>query len=164
MIFEFREGYRPQSRDVDPQVVGSVIEELRKEHGLVTPELVLETARPKASPIHNAFEWDTKVAAEKYRLAQAGYLIRAVYAVPTQDEFKSLTTADRAFYYVKPTPTTEGYTSQFVAMSDDVLRKQVLDRALAELRTWQAKYKHLRELEELFLVIDNFSPEKVLVA
>lgn len=162
MIYQFREGYQPQSKSVNAQAVGAALEALRQKHGIVTPEVVLDAAWPKKSALHGAFEWDDEVAAEKYRLAQAGYLIRAVIAIPEEDDVQI--PATRQFVYVKTDSHGDGYVSTFEAMSDDVLRQQVLARALAELKAWQAKYKHLRELEELFIMIDKFQPASELVA
>jgi hypothetical protein len=46
--------------------------------GELTPAAVLDYARPKASPIHDRFTWDNKLAGEKFRLIEAAMLIRSV--------------------------------------------------------------------------------------
>lgn len=46
--------------------------------GTLTPTAVLDDARSPNSPLHDYFEWNDDVAAEKYRLDQARRLIRSV--------------------------------------------------------------------------------------
>lgn len=45
--------------------------------GDLTPDIVLDSARPSDSPLHKHFEWDDSVAAEQYRRNQARTLLRA---------------------------------------------------------------------------------------
>lgn len=51
---------------------------LRLNQNRLTPDLVLEDARNKNSPLHDIFEWNNAIAAQKYRLDQARELIRSV--------------------------------------------------------------------------------------
>lgn len=44
--------------------------------GKLTTEQVLTEAADPASPLHTAFEWDDQIAGYRYRLIQAGELIR----------------------------------------------------------------------------------------
>ena len=44
----------------------------------VTPELVLQKAKKKSSAMHDLFEWDDEVAAEKFRRTQALELLRSI--------------------------------------------------------------------------------------
>jgi hypothetical protein len=46
--------------------------------GCITPEAVVEAARPEDAPLHGLFPWDDKVAADKYRLMRARAIIRSV--------------------------------------------------------------------------------------
>lgn len=62
--------------------------ELRKlydKNGVLTPTLVVDSARSEKNPLHPAFEWRDPVAAEQYRLHQARSLIRAVKIDYEQD-------------------------------------------------------------------------------
>jgi len=51
---------------------------LHTKHGTLTPELVVDDARRKDSPLHNLFEWDTKKAALAHWHDVARGLIRNV--------------------------------------------------------------------------------------
>jgi len=157
-VYEWRDGYRPQSSDLDPVKVGRELDRLQKKHGLLTPELVLDSARPLSSPLHAGFEWDDCVAAEGYRLAQAGYLIRAVIMVPVGP---SQIPPTRRYVFVQ-TEAGNGYQNVVAAMSDYNLQDQVLMRALAELNAWRAKYKHLKQLAAIFDALAE-AEEKIAV-
>lgn len=45
------------------------------QQGKLTPALVVQTARDPEHPLHERFEWDDSVAAEKWRLEQGHQLI-----------------------------------------------------------------------------------------
>ena len=68
-------------RGVKAQTAGEELERISKEHGEVTPPLVVDEARPEESPIHEIFEWDDYVAAEHHREHQARSLIRSIEVV-----------------------------------------------------------------------------------
>lgn len=46
--------------------------------GLLTPDAVVEAARPRDSVLHDFFTWDNKAAAEAHRLNEARKLIRSI--------------------------------------------------------------------------------------
>ena len=54
-------------------------------NGDLTPDIVLEAARPETSPLHKHFEWDDSVAAEAWRKDQARTLIQS-YKLHIVDE------------------------------------------------------------------------------
>ena len=68
-------------RGVKAQTAGEELERISKEHGEITPPLVVDEARPEESPIHEVFEWDDYVAAEHHREHQARQLIRSIEVV-----------------------------------------------------------------------------------
>lgn len=54
-------------------------------NGDLTPDIVLDAARPETSPLHKHFEWDDSVAAEAWRKNQARTLIQS-YKLHIVDE------------------------------------------------------------------------------
>ncbi len=62
------------------------IRHLESRGGKLTPEQVLDAARPDESPLHGFFEWDDSAAAEAYRIEQARELIRRVRIEITYQE------------------------------------------------------------------------------
>lgn len=61
---------------VRPELVAAIA--ALEQDGRIRPGWVVEAARPDDSPLHGQFTWDDTVAAEAYRLAQAGRLISRV--------------------------------------------------------------------------------------
>jgi len=141
---------------VRAQVAGERLELIRTTNGgRLTPELVVRDAKPTKSPLHLAFEWDDTKAAARYRIVQAGDLIRAIIVV-TDEAPDSVPV--RAFVNVED--DERHYTSVQYAMSDKELRAQVVNRALLELTQWQQRYKDLKELAEVFSVIKKVNRKK----
>lgn len=61
----------------NPEIV-EILRDLEKDSGRLVPGDVVEAARDPDSPLHSHFTWDDTEAADKYRLQQAGVLIRSV--------------------------------------------------------------------------------------
>jgi len=59
-------------------LVEEELSDLNKQHGHLTPDLVLESAVSASSPLHSLFEWDNDKAGHSFRLWQARKLIRSV--------------------------------------------------------------------------------------
>ena len=166
-VFQFREGCQLRG---DAQVVGEYLEAIRAKRQALTPEIVLADARAKRSPLHAFFEWDDSIAAERYRLDQAGHLIRAVVVTfdPTEPEpdrqvqlvgvaARPLAPARpvRAFLAIKGDDGAADYVGTSEAMADPSMRQQVLERAHAELNSVARKWRELRELGEVFGALDR---------
>lgn len=151
--------WKPNSRvPVRPDVAGAALDDIeRKRNGLRPLEVVQEARQPK-SPLHPAFEWDDVTAAHAYRLDQAEYLLRnLVRRVVVEGQAPVETRA----YVVVTRQDAAGEVGERVyvrveeAMAQDGYRKEVLNRALTELRAWRDRYERLRELADLIAVIDR---------
>lgn len=64
--------------------------------GRLSPEIVVQSARDPASPLHSRFEWDDTKAAEEHRRSQARTLIRSVRV-----EFRTETFSFTAPAYIR---------------------------------------------------------------
>ena len=165
-IFQFREGCHLRG---DAQVVGERLESIRTKRNALTPDIVLQDARNIRSPLHEFFEWDESEAARKYRLDQAGHLIRAVQVTyedvpavtPRQIELTALPALTtpvrpvRAFLVIRGDDGVLGYVETQAAMSDPDMRKQVLQRAHSELDAVARKWREVSELAEVFKALDR---------
>lgn len=137
---------------ISAQVAGEELERIRRSrNGNMIAADVLKEARKASSPLHSAFEWDDKKAAHHYRLSQAGELIRAVVVI---DDSKPESAPVRAFVNVGENEE-RGYTSVVAAMSDTVMRAQVIARAWKELEDWRKRYEELLEFSQVFAVVDQ---------
>lgn len=63
---------------IDKTIVQAELGRIYSRDGVLTPAAVIDEARPKDAPLHPAFEWDNKRAAEGFREWQARQLIRTV--------------------------------------------------------------------------------------
>ena len=120
-----------------------VLQELYNKWGILTPELVVEVAKDSWHPLHDRFEWDDTIAAEKFRLVQAARVIRSVRVTVHRGESKPpirvrAFVAEKELFSTLPNdqrPTEEGsyYRPVEEVILDDGLRNAWL-AALA--RDW----------------------------
>ena len=136
---------------VRAQVAGERLELIRVKHaGRLTAEMVVLDAKPKQSPLHDAFQWDDTKAAAAHRLWQASYLIRSITVIVE----KSPTNRPvRAFVHFERPSGESHYKSVVEVMSSADLRAEMLNRALKEAEEWQQRYKDLDELAGVFAAI-----------
>lgn len=138
---------------VDANVVGKEFEKIEKQYGSLTNVNVLDSAKSEESPIHNLFEWDDSVAANKYRLNQATVLIcNLACEVETKEEKKLVV---RAYHDISESTTRGTFVNVEAAFKNVDSREIVLKRALNELVAFKTKYENLQELTSVFDVIDD---------
>lgn len=143
---------------VDANDVGKEFKKIEKKNGEVTKSLIVDAARSKDNVMHDLFEWDDKVAGEKYRLNQAGLIMSALIVEKERDK----NYGGRAYVNIESTDEllSKGrYVNYETAMSDDDMRSVVLRNALKELASFREKYKELKELEKVFAAIDVVQEE-----
>jgi hypothetical protein len=142
------------SQPVSAETAGKEFERLEQKHGHISPKLVLDESRSEKAPLHKCFEWNDNVAAEKYRLSQAGLLIRSLTVIIDEHE---QTEPVRA--YVNVVPEAPARRGEFInitsALKDSEMRDVTLGNALRELKEFEKKYKHLTELSALFSEVDK---------
>lgn len=147
MIYEWKVKLK-----TDAEVAGKVFEELEQGQGL-TAENLVDVSRPEDAPLHNEFEWDDSIAAEKYRRNQATYLIRnlTIRTEETKEEpIRAYFTTEKGF-----AAGPRGFESTLKIMAEPVKRSSLLDIAIKELQSFQNKYRMLSELAEVFEAIDR---------
>lgn len=148
-MYSWKDGARIKA---DANIAGKICEELVNTGGL-TPQRLLDVSRAEDAPLHDEFEWDDSIAAEKYREGQAAHIIRCL--VTTVDE-----APDRVIraYFTFKTEAHE-YIPSVDILNDSEKRAKLLDQAYRELQAFKNKYKVLRELAEVFRAIDNLGGE-----
>ncbi len=121
---------------------------IRDERGSLTPALVVDTARDPEHPLHSRFEWDDTTAAEKWRLEQAGQLLRIVTLPRDATRAHDL----RAFVAVKGQDSrSSDYIPTEEAMADEFTRRLVLADMNREWRQLKKRYEHMAEFASLIL-------------
>lgn len=124
------------------------LEEVRRQHGRLTPEVVVDVARPKTHPLHDRFEWNNTVAGEAWRRQQAHDLIRSVRVTYRQPTEHSSGDSVRAYHAI---PSDDGWHYE---PAEDVAADPILSAiVLAEMeREWKAlhrRYGHFAEFAAL---------------
>jgi hypothetical protein len=129
-----------------PRVV-KFIAQIEKEHGKITPELIVQKGRVPGTPVYKYFTNNTSEAAAKRWLDEARIILRSVYIY-----VESASEKDRApvrkWICVEPTesnPTADGYMDVVKVFADDELRKQIIDRAIQDIEIWKDRYKALKQ-------------------
>lgn len=130
------------------------LHELENEHGQLTPDAVLEDAKRKDSPLHDAFEWDVKKAARSYWLDTAREIIRSVKVVVTDERITV-----RTPHYVRDgslPADAQGYVSVATLKKDpDKARESLkvefarIEGALARVRSIAEALGMSNEVEDL---------------
>ena len=144
---------------VDANDVGKEFERIEKENGEVTNKAIVDAARSEENVMHDLFEWNDKIAGEKYRLQQATNIIAALVVEADNNGYDK-----RAFVNITDNPhavrNTPRYINYETAMSDEDMRKVLLKNALQELVIFKSKYKALKELSKVFESIE-YTQEKL---
>jgi len=154
----FRDGFRlPQQ--VDAATVAERLLMLHEQHGNLTPEQVLADAKKKGSPLHTFFEWDDSTAAHEYRKWQARHLLGSIMVTVERSDGEPVNV--RRFLHVEmeqdTAPETQSrYLELHAVLSDDELRQQQIDLAMAELGKWAARWAILAELDPCFRAIGRW--------
>ena len=141
----------------------TVYEELlliEERDGTLKPEAVVKYAKNKKTALHSKFNWDDSSAAEHWRLEQARGIIRVTVTVlPNQDM------PVRAFVSLRDDRNVNiGYRNITSVLSDEELRRQLLNDALSEMQVFKRKYAQLKELESVFMAMEEIAMSTELVS
>lgn len=127
---------------VHASVVGEELRRIHDANGRLTPEIVVDDARPAEAPLHPAFTWDDAKAAEEFRLMEARDLIRAVHLVEEDG-------TDRGCAYAHVSIETEdGEGRGYYPVEQIVQDSEMLGAAIESLaKKQQEAAKALADLE-----------------
>lgn len=131
---------------IDPNIVGSIVEQIEETEGKVTSEKLLDVAKDPDSPIHNMFEWDDTKAAEKYRLSTSAHIINGLRVVvkTSEGEEKKLS----AFVSVKVVSKKERteYINVIDALENKNTRAVVMERMKNDMKSFIGRYELYEEV------------------
>ena len=120
------------------QDAGEMCEKLAAE-GRLTAKALLDANRPKEAPLHKAFEWNDRKAAEQYRLHQARHIISCIVRV---DEETGKPEQVRA-YFTLERKDPQYYPTSMI-LEDEDKSSLLLKSALGELAAFQKKYQAIK--------------------
>ena len=124
-------------------------------NGRLTPKALVEEARPISSPIHDLFEWNDAVAAEKHREAQAAAFIRTIVVLDTSIDSSPV----RAYVSVGK----KGYAPIHDVVENVDIMETLLESMRRDARAFVARYEQLRRIAAargVFEALEKFA-EKV---
>lgn len=150
---------KPTEYDMHREAVASALERIQAQHdGYLRPADVVAAAEDSRSVLHGYFEWDDTEAGHKYRIAQAGALIRQVrmLIIRSEPEAKDKPVKMRLApvrVYQSPegnrTPD-KGYQEVGAIMADPEKRQDLLRTVLRELSAIRRRYRDLEELRGIW--------------
>lgn len=151
---------KPANIDLRAEEIRAALSAIAEANGgYLNPAHVVEAARDPSHVLHSEFSWDDEEAADRYRIAQAGALIRRVkFTVIRQStetkEVRMVTT--RAFQSRKSARgSSGGYESVAEIMSDEDKRAELLAQVLSELNAYRKRYAELAALSDVWAAIDD---------
>jgi len=133
---------------------------LGRHGGRLSPKDLVDEARPDSSPLHSHFEWDNEIASDRYRLVQAGYLIRQWRGqiIKIESETKTIVFETQRVLQSPASQRSDGgssYIATSAIMADASLRSDMLQTVLTELKAYRQRYASLSELAAVWSVIDD---------
>lgn len=124
----------------------TTLTQIHQEHGALTAALLVDLATDPTHPLHDRFDWDDTEAAHKWRLEQAGQLLRVVKFRPDPTKPNDL----RAFVAVKGKNSHRAeYIPTQDALADDFTRRLVLADMEREWKALKRRYQHMAEFASL---------------
>ena len=130
------------------QALGQTLDRIKSKNGRWSARALVDAARPSRSAIHGLFEWNDRVAGERFRLAQARDHIQHLTVVMVTDKVETVMPV--AFSLGRG----DGYTASETVLSSGDLREQLLAQALSEAESWRARYRFIKELAGVFAALD----------
>lgn len=152
MVYKWKPGSQVS---VPAEIAGPEIERVRMKHaGFYKPSHLVEASESSKAPLHSEFEWNDKIAGHAHRVWQAQYITRSIITVnverPDIPPVRAFVSVMREDENNKRTPF---YTSVDVAMSDEDMRQQLLNNAIADIEIFERKYAGLEALSEVIEVM-----------
>lgn len=141
MTYKWKPGARIKA---DPQKAVEMMQEL-EQAGNLSAKGLLDANRPEDAPLHNEFEWNDGVAAEKYREQQARHIINSLVIVREDSQ--------PVRNYFKISEGNGNYTSLSVILESEDTKEALLNRAKKELLAFEMKYGTLEALAGVFNAI-----------
>ena len=128
------------------QKVGEELEQLEKVQEITNKNVLEYATNNSDSELHKCFEWDDKIAGEKYRLYQASILISSISFIIEEEPIKK----QKVYFSIK---TSEKEVSKFKniksILENDDEYTALCQKAKAELERCKDNYNELISKEDL---------------
>lgn len=132
------------------QLVGEELEKIEFAGELTTDEILNYAKMNQESELYKCFEWDDKIAGEKYRRKQASEILASISVKITGTPVKT----QRVYVNVRTSTDGERKFKNFKeVLKNDEEYQQVVDKAKRDFINCKEKYETLIEKEDLKEVI-----------
>ena len=140
-------------KGLDPTDAANELERIRGIYGDLKPEYVVTESEDSNSLLHNYFEWDDTVAANKFRKEQAKLLIRSITVeVVTQN----INCNVRAFVnVVESGKDYRNYVPIDLVLKDTDAYNDLLAQAKDEMGDFVRKYNDIVELDDVRIAMQR---------
>jgi hypothetical protein len=147
-----------KTEKINDKIIKEVLK-IKKNKGL-SAESILEEAKHKTNVLHDLFCWDNTKAANLWRMQQARVFINEIKIIIDSKEYY-------AFENVKIAVTSDGttsireYKSREEIITNEELRKQIIESAYSQLVYWKNKYENYKfpEFENVISEINSIKPK-----
>lgn len=151
---------KPTSTDLRAEQIRAALAAIAAANNdMLNPAHVVAAARDPSHILHDEFTWDDEDAAEQYRLAQAGALIRRVkFTVLRQDtQTQKVVIQTTRAYQSRPSARSAngGYESVEAIMANPAKRAELIGQVLRELAAYRKRYADLIALSDVWAAIDD---------
>lgn len=153
MVYQWKSGARYRvAADVAANVMNGLAEENR-----LSAKALVDISRPEDAPLHNEFEWNDGIAAEKWR-EQQGRVMIAMISVITDEAVQQEPV--RAFFNIEKGQSNYEPISLIIKDADKT--ELLFRQAMSELKSFREKYKGLKEFQKLFHDIEEIEQQSFL--
>lgn len=135
-----------KAKDADPQKIGEELDRLTSANGgRLETQIVVNAAKSSRSVLHKHFEWNVERAANAHWNDQARKLIASIRIVADHGTEKRMT---RGFVSISDDDGRAYHHLETVLTNRD-LQLRFLQRAEADLNSFERRYRQLKEICEL---------------
>lgn len=138
--------------NADANKVGKELEELENSLDSLDTKNIVNFAKDEKSELHKCFEWDDKVAGEKYRLQQANQILTSISIVSKEEDSKPEVV--RAFVNIKDSEDNERKFKNIAkVLENEDEYSQIKKKAYDDLVRCKDRYSKIIELSDLKEII-----------
>lgn len=139
-------------------IIDAELARLYKKNGEMTALLVLKAAKCKSSPLHGEFEWNNRIAGERWRIDQAWRLIQAsqymVIILSKKEKGAAVVGAPISSGSVKSglrgfIHAGDSFHPRGVTLLDPDLRKEFIREKKFELLGWCKSVQDVKEFDAI---------------
>lgn len=116
-----------------------------------TPQDVVNIAEDENTELHKCFEWDDREASKKWRLFQARQVLCNLVVVKQEPEEEE----EKTRVFLNVDRSTQKYTKIQLVLKNEDQYTRLLEQAKRDFKKLQVKYRTLKELQELFDLIEE---------